>query len=212
MMKKLILPLLSLLLLSHAPVSSAVNCYEQSPTLIELGEDYWNVNAPLDISGDEAGLAWLADLKGKWEGEMTFRDCLGSASNPRVNLSHYSVKAELGETSEALFSARFEAFDKEQRTTRSQRVDYLLKNNIYTLSSRGTSLTANERQRRVFVAKPASNTNYQNRMLTLKDKNASLFQERFVEISLQDGLLTVKVIQYHNGVYAFTQILTLTRR
>ena len=67
------IPLITALLMSSP--AFALNCYEPSPGVDELGADYYSLENALDLTGSQEREinSYVKGIKGRWEGSLAFR-------------------------------------------------------------------------------------------------------------------------------------------
>lgn len=196
--------------------ASAYSCYEPSAAFEELGEEGYYEATPIEVADNEPALAFLKDLNGDWKGTLKESDCFGSDTNPRVKQKSAEVEVEVLENSSAFFSARLKK-DYGNGTSANEKLDLLVHGSLYGLSVQGTSLEANERQRRFFISPElALILNDPKKSAAEKQKARDKLQKgRFVEIVTEitqfDDILNIEWSMFSNGVYVYTQTLNLER-
>ncbi|WP_417510339.1 hypothetical protein [Methylophaga sp.] len=179
----------------HSPVAAAYDCYQPSPTVESLEEEYRNNDKSLVIDKNEEALQFLKQLKGQWTGTGEEISCKGSDNNPQKLHKQMQVEADVEESSIVLFKARLEKVLPAERVSRSETLGLINIESLYGLSANGRHIEANQRE---FASNgPNAGVRYLEYMITIDAPNDD---ELYVEWSL-----------FTNGVYVFTQKLNLTR-
>jgi hypothetical protein len=195
---------------------SAYSCYEPSAAFEALGEEGYYEAEPIEVDENEPSLAFLKALKGDWKGTLKEKDCFGSDANPRVKQKTADVEVEILENNSAFFSAKLKK-DYDNGTSANEKLDLLVHGAMYGLSVQQTTLEANERQRRFFIpAALAAILNDPSKSAAQKQQARNKLQTgRFVEIVTEitqiDDILNIEWSMFSNGVYVYTQTLSLER-
>lgn len=192
-MKSKILFLLSLFIISTNAV--AVDCFEKSPSLVSLGDDYYGVATSREITAkDKEELkSFYRALSGKWEGRAIFTDCKGSEKAPRKKIKNAKASMEIAGQDKLKISARmyFEDSDKVK-----QRTDKLLRNeqvlSFKFVNSRHLEYAELMRVTNVVVGARLVETVY-----TINIEN--------------EDMLTFSLLYYVNGVFIGDEKWSMTR-
>jgi len=192
-MKGKIIFLLSLFAISTNAV--AVNCYEKSPSLVSLGDEYFGKVVDREITAKEKDKlkSLYRALSGKWEGRVIFSDCKGSEKAPRKQVKNSRASMEIADQSKLKISMKmyFEESDKNK-----QRTDKLLRNekvlNFNFISSGHLEYTELMRIRNAEIG-------------------ARLVENLYTINIENDDTLTFSIIYYVNGVFIGDEKWSMTR-
>ncbi len=104
--------LLSALLISN--ISIAASCYERSPNLISLGDQYYDLDVvPLTPEERKAIIAIAKKMVGHWRGEGTLFQCIGPDDNPVVENRTLSLTANMAIDASGALQITTEKYIKE---------------------------------------------------------------------------------------------------
>lgn len=92
----------TILLLLAASQAQAAACFTESPSLVEQGDEYYNLGLRIALSESEQARlrALFARLDGTWQGEAVDTVCKGSDANPRPESRTSSITAEISPDSD----------------------------------------------------------------------------------------------------------------
>jgi hypothetical protein len=202
------------LLISQSAI--AYECYALSDAFQALGPDDYYDAEPISVPDDAPALAFLTDLEGKWTGTLQESDCVGPDSRPVIKTKSAEVDAEIVENSSAFLTVKMKK-EYGRGSSANDTLTLLIHDTLYALSVVGTSLEANERQRRFYLPPEL--------LVILNDDSISdsakqtarnkLQRGRFVEIEShieqQGDRLDIEWHLFTNGVYVYSQTLNLQR-
>lgn len=181
-----------------APFSvQAFYCFEPSPTYLRLGESYFADEEPrILVQGDEPGLDVLENLQGEWEGQLSELICEGTQDQPETYYQEAEVEADVRESNTALFLISLSKEYDNSYISSGDRVFLMNKGSMYSLRISREEASARERERRGWAG----------------NRGGSRYVEVFSDIVIHnEDEITVDWILFSNGVFVYSQRLTLER-
>ncbi|MFW5432041.1 MAG: hypothetical protein ACKE5M_07040 [Methylophilaceae bacterium] len=178
----------------------AKECYEPSPNLVNLNDEYYNLDETIKLSNEDKDTLnnFFRSATGKWKGTSQHIECRGPDRAPRKIVKNAIVKAKAKLASRTQLTINAEKDYTEERVKKSDNFTLLNLKNTYNLAFPGNnSLVLSEKYRRA--------NNYQANSKDTKNKTTKIrtsrLSETIYEISSSTNALTLTRLYYTNGVY-----------
>lgn len=197
--------------------ASALNCYAQSPNLVDDGDKYYNVDVVLELTREQEKEIELFSrmMGGDWVGSISEAECKGPDRQPRVETYDASTKVQVSRLSsgEIVLNISNEyADEKLSKRKRRKKLEFTLLGNRATgyQIDEGVLSSVNKFRRTRIIAQghyviEGGVEKY------IRPIIRSQFIERIVEIEILDENLNISIKHYSNGVFVFQQQLQLSR-
>lgn len=170
----------------------AATCYERSPNLDSLGDEYYNLDEPMTLSNvqQDQVKTLFRQLRDKWRGAGTHMECLGPDDAPeeKVFATQLWAKTESNNPLHIAFNTKIKNLDNGVSYT--ERTDLLGNTPVFSFESISTNHI-------VFAEKYRSATG-------VVKKNKTRFTrlvENIYDISLNNDKFHFIKLYYINGIY-----------
>jgi hypothetical protein len=196
----------SYLFTNHALASE---CYEQSPNLINLGDEYYDFDNIKVFSNDEKEKLnhLFTQLSGKWEGKSKIVDCYGPDNDAEKKVKAAIIKTETQRSSSGSLTMNVKQKIIEDRTNNTEVLTLLDPTNTFQFQFLSdTHLIFSEKYRRGSIIKKDTKDKDKDKIQKLR---SSRLIENIYELSLDGGSFTLLRSYYTNGVYTGGEEWTL---
>jgi hypothetical protein len=211
----------SLLILSllttygYSGTTLAQTCYEKSPFLSALQEDYFNLDDTITLDKKQTAQlsTFFKKLDGNWHGSSVESQCKGPDRAPRIELSHAEIEAELTAHSDGNLTLSTDIDLTEKNIIRHQTLEILKDLALFDLTFESKNhVLFSERHR--LATKFNSNQNITN-VANLSSDPTVIKRSRHIEtlydIELRSSQLIFKRAYYSNGVFVGDEVWTLKK-
>ncbi|MDH5392035.1 MAG: hypothetical protein OEY11_02490 [Gammaproteobacteria bacterium] len=186
--------MLTLLTLVYAFNASAINCEEQSPTLIAEGDAYYNFeeNNALTRQQKQTVDTLFAKTKKRLEGQAVEIYCVKNNDVFEEVSKTQQLKASLDIASDGKVIMDLAVYVPEQKTGFNEIIEYLNMNSTFAIKQ----LSAN---------KMRVSTKYRR----VQGTNTSSLHETIADFSVNNGVITLRTTLYINGYFALARNMQL---
>lgn len=193
--------LLMTTLLAFTHHAAASECYDASPNLTSLGDQYYDFDQFKTFSNDEQDQlnAFFKRLSGKWEGHSIIIDCFGPDTDPEKKVKNATIKAKNKAHQKNSLQIKYTQRIIEDRVNKSELMTLLDNNSVFEFTFLSDNhLAFSEKYRKGNYVKGKKKKSYRNRLV-----------ETIYEVKLNGDVFTLFRSYYSNGVYTGEEKWTL---
>jgi len=167
----------------------ALTCDDKSPSFIKEGDKYFNLDntKPLTSKQREAVKRIFSSLRTRLKGKEVVTSC-----DAQQGIEKLKLTAQLSFQSDGVLLIELEKYDKEIKSTATETLSYFGEGANYT------------------TIKTSKNSIAFNHKLRIVSSSGVLpFNEKIVKLSVKNGGLTIQIVNFYNGYFAFSRKITL---
>lgn len=170
----------------NSTIANAAGCFEPSPNLTALGDEYYDLDKEITLANDDKDLieAVFESIHGHWKGNGVHIECFGTENAPEVRTDDIkiTVKTELSQPLNLVLNVEVNYIN--DGITQGDRINLIGTTPLYAFESVDTNhITFYEKYR------------------TASGSNRSRLVENFYDIKLNGNNLHFTKIYYINGIY-----------
>jgi Leucine-rich repeat (LRR) protein len=188
------------LLISTFAISSnvlAIECFEKSPNLITLKDDYYNLENSRVLTNNEIEkLNEIYDnISGRWEGEVIISECTGPDNAPVVNVQTSSLTADISTNSSGRLLIGAELNNTINNITGGRSLDLLNNSNIMEIT---------------FISK--NNFTFTEKFRLSNVNRGSRLIEHIFGVKRNGDSLSINLSVFINGIFVTHEAWSLTKK
>ncbi|MGI9275617.1 MAG: hypothetical protein ACR2PT_12325 [Endozoicomonas sp.] len=209
-MTTIVRTVVTLLLLFHLPPLQAFTCYEKSQDLIRLGDDYYDMDNPVELTDKtRKNLKTLYKrLTGEWTGHIEEIDCKGPESAPRQELKAHTASTTITPGLSDSLKLRFEKYSKEENVTRNELLELVSPDIIFDIQASKNSIRLQEKYRISSADNFIRDFDPTDRR---RLKRGPIFYERLIDLKTARNTLSITIRYFINGHAASEQRIRLKK-
>lgn len=175
----------------------AFECLEKSPNLLNLKDDYYNLENGSALTNNEIDKlnGIYEDIDGRWEGEVNISECSGPDNAPVVNTQSFSLTADITANSSGRLFVAAEIYNKRDNISGGKNLDLLNSSNIMELKFFNKDHFSYSEKHRL------SNANRSSRLV-----------EHMFDVKRNGDSLAIELSVFVNGVFVTNEAWLLTKK
>ena len=183
---------LLLVLLSFSAV--AFECNEKSPTFNKEGDNYFNFYdaKPLTKKQIKNIKRIFSPLKKRLRGKGVVTSCEDIEGKTIKVLSKEKISAEVDLQSNGHLSIQLEVYNKKNKTSDIESLSYFNNTDYHS-----------------FIKKNSKSLSFSYKIRNLGNRGPSVFKEKFVTLSVNNGVLTIDTLDFSYGYFISSTKRTL---
>jgi len=189
--------ILLLNILGFSSVAEANDCNEKSPYFTAGDDRYYDLGLYKKLTSDEekALSSYFNKMSGDWVGRSIHMECKGPIKSPERIIKEAKVTSDIRNNGNSVLTVSYDANYLESRISTLHKIKTLGNKNIFVLSFlNDDSLSFSEKYRR---------------------RNATggaLLVENIFDIKMNNDTLEINLTAYHNGFFAWSDVLKLKEK
>ncbi len=178
-------------------IAQANDCNKTSPYFNEGDEKYYDLDLTKKLDEEEKRKlsSYFTEISGKWVGKLVHVECKGPVKNPVRMVKEAELTSQVKNNGNGVLAVTYDADYIEGKKSSLHKFTTLGDKNIFVLNFvNDNSVTFSEKYRRKNAA------------------DISLLVENVYEIKTKKGELEINFTAYHNGYFAWSDLLKLKER
>ena len=167
----------------------AFNCNEKSPTFIKEGDKYFNLSNAKSLTKKQKASAkrLFSSLKKRLKGKGVITSCIEENGRTKKIHSSERLTAEVDFQPNGRFEILLEVYNKKDKTTFDESLVFFDDNGFNSLIKQTRkSFSFNYKIRNLIRGRPGG------------------FNEKFITLSVNRGVLTIETHSFYNGYFAYS--------